>query len=634
MPTIPLRALKPGSEIGIDSRIEGRDAEIDSLANSIAAVGLLQPLGVWQDPESKQAYVVFGNRRLAALQKLVDSETPIPVEYLKGTKAQMLELSFIENVERVELSEIDQFEAVAGMIRVGAEVSQIAKDLGIEEDHVKRLMALGGLHPTIIAAWRADRMSVEAAQVFTVLTNPAEQVAVFNRLSQNWEPEEQDEETGDEPAFYLQAYSVRREIAGQEQDTAKHLKFVGEEAYLAAGGRLAPDLFHLDQPVILDPAILADLAYAGIEHKIEALKAEGWGNVCSNKNRPDKWWQMRPLGEPTLTKEEQAQIKALVDGGDSFEARAREREITETARVRSLTPEQRAESWTCVGLDWDGELVIECGRNFVTAEARQAAKDEAPAEKDAAPPGETGGIIDDLRVNLTDALGRVVSTDYPRAMDLFLATALAPKQGSPCQIAFAGADVPRSQADPAMTDFASALEYASSLTREEQTRLFTQIVGASIDVRSSARQKWAGEYDAVVKAAKGVKATLAHLEPEALLATIRLSFNAEAYFARAPGQFAQRAITESLGPDALKPYAKSRKIELAAAAVKIARESGWLPVELRTPAYVTPFAAPAKVEAAEGGEKGEPASGARTSKSRPISKGSPASKAGKAKKVA
>ena len=577
MQTLPLSSLRPGHEINIDSRTSGRDDNIDDLANSIAEVGLLAPLGVWKHPEDGVFYVAFGNRRLRALQLLaenarIDADAPVQVTEYQGELSDLLELSIIENVKRESLHPIDRYVAFATLLRQGANITEIAKHYGVEKDAVLRSMALGRLHPEIIAEWRKGNLDDAGARHLTVLSQD-EQLAVFRQVGG---------ERGHAPAWQLQ-----RAIKGDAMETAKYLGYIGTDAYLAAGGRMLPDLFE-ETPVVLDHGVVVELARAKLEAEAEIVRAEGWAWVVTEFNDPPGWYAFKPVGVPDYTPEEKARLKELGGGaeyGEEFSNRWQEETaIRDAARVRGIGPKQRATSGVRLKLTHTGKVDADIGYR----EPEKAAKPTKEADRKAIVTTEPQSVIDELRVTLTEGLQFEAQRYFDPAMRLFLATMLAPAAGSPIKIR---AERPTAYVlpdDKKLRSFEDAFAYVDGLEPDELCRIFATIVGGAADVTTPVRRSY-DQPSAAEAYAKGVHVMAKALDPEALLATLRAKFNAEAYFTKAPGAFALTAIAQCVGAEKASLWTKKKKGEVAAEAAKVAREHGWLPGELRTEGYAHPF---------------------------------------------
>jgi ParB family chromosome partitioning protein len=150
-------------------------AQLDELAASIRARGVLQPIGVVKAGEGTYR-IVFGARRyraarMAALQV-------IPAVVLSEDRAT-LDVQMIENIHR---SDLRNSELVAGIIRMGQDGKSrkdIAELLGWDPERVKRCQALEGAPAIILQvldggtairaaydlfyAWKKAPQAIEAA---------------------------------------------------------------------------------------------------------------------------------------------------------------------------------------------------------------------------------------------------------------------------------------------------------------------------------------------------------------------------------------------------------------------------------------------------------------------------------------
>lgn len=580
MTTIALNLLRPGSEIGIDSRLTAREEGVDALAESIAANGLLAPLGVWVDPESDLIYVAFGNRRLAALRKLAAEEKliegwnfEVPIVIQEGELADMLTRSMVENVDRAELGDVDQFEAFAGLARLGKSIPEIAYQFRVDDKTVRRYLALGWLHPDILEALRAGVIDMPVAQAFTQLRDPVGQKAIFEDLRKN-------------QSLYRRAVVER--IQGEPHRNGKYLTLVGAEAYAEAGGRSVHDLFD-DSVVILDPAILAALAAQRLATTAAEVKAEGWAEVYTEDDRPSDWYTWEDVGEEAFTPEEQVRYDHLLawrqNGLDYDEAWTERSALMETVRARGITEEDRAASFALISLSHDGKISVTRGKRRKEGKAAPA---EPGVPKVAAEPQ---SLIDELRVGMTRALADAVSTSFQRAMNLFLATmVIGPHRGSPLRInghghgegyvteSLSGTGIFRG----AGADLDQAIRIIANLTDDRKHDLFAAIIAETVDVTTAVRGGSAGLEKVN---ADGAQSMALWLEQETILAAIRHHFDVEAYFIRAPGAFALTAIREIEGEEEAARWRGQKKGEIAAKATFYARRVGWLPNELRVMGY-------------------------------------------------
>jgi ParB family chromosome partitioning protein len=141
-------ALLPIDEIAEDATQPRRHfdpAELDELAASIRARGVLQPIGVAKVGEG--AYrIIFGARRYRAARMAALQVVPAVV---LPEHSATLDVQMIENIHR---SDLRNSELLAGIIRMGQDGKSrkdIAELLGWDPERVKRCQALEGA-PAII----------------------------------------------------------------------------------------------------------------------------------------------------------------------------------------------------------------------------------------------------------------------------------------------------------------------------------------------------------------------------------------------------------------------------------------------------------------------------------------------------
>jgi ParB family chromosome partitioning protein len=151
-----------------------KDKDVDSLAATIRTVGLLQPIGV-RPMTNGNFEVIFGERRTLAIRKLHKEGHPgadlVPAVILEpGDDAAAIEASMIENIERLPMDEMDQFETFAALQRQKRTIEQIAFVFGCTEQLVKKRLALGNLLPKIRQMYRNEDIGAKELQLLTMAT--------------------------------------------------------------------------------------------------------------------------------------------------------------------------------------------------------------------------------------------------------------------------------------------------------------------------------------------------------------------------------------------------------------------------------------------------------------------------------
>jgi ParB family chromosome partitioning protein len=127
----------PIGEIVIKSNIRREYEGINELVESIRQYGLLQPITVYKDGDEWS--VKTGHRRFLAYKKLYE-EYPDSYHSIRCIISDVRDVAIIqliENIQRVDLSQLDLFDALNGLKEHGLSLKQIADIIGKNESYVK-----------------------------------------------------------------------------------------------------------------------------------------------------------------------------------------------------------------------------------------------------------------------------------------------------------------------------------------------------------------------------------------------------------------------------------------------------------------------------------------------------------------
>ena len=259
----------------LNARRTVRQDGIGELKASILAHGLMQNL-VATDAGNGTYRVIAGGRRLEAIRSL-QSEGKLPEDFEVPcqivTETHALEMSLAENTVRLAMHPADQFEAFAALIEQGDNAAQVAERFGIEENLVLKRMKLARVAPSLLEEYRKDGLTLECLMAFTITDDHRRQMKVFKSL-QDWQK--------DDPSA-IRACLTEKLVEASD----KLARFVGMDAYLAAGGTSRADLFG-DEVYLEKPALLHRLAEKKLDAIRKELEAEGWGWV---QIHPDCNWE-------------------------------------------------------------------------------------------------------------------------------------------------------------------------------------------------------------------------------------------------------------------------------------------------------------------------------------------------------
>lgn len=360
-------------------RQRNREVGLEELAESIDRNGLLQNLVVTPLKKASTFTVKAGGRRLRAIQLLIDRGTlpvdhEVPVLVLAGEEAASVGASLAENRQRAPMNPADDCDAFRTLIEeFGMTVEQVAIQQVVSVRFVEQRLALANLAPAIFEALGAGEITLAVAQAYAVRADTDLQARVFEQMQRAYH--------GNNPD------NIRRAMLnGTVKGNDAKARFVGREAYLAAGGRIAGDLFATEaEENWVDVDVLEALA----TQKLEAAAAElaqdqGLGFVTPIAATHVPYDIERRLHEfhapvRALTEEETARVEALSAENDalveqfeqelsegSVEAQAAEARLTDIEREldeidaarRAIDPALKAQLGTFVYIGGDGEVRV------------------------------------------------------------------------------------------------------------------------------------------------------------------------------------------------------------------------------------------------------------------------------------
>lgn len=237
--------------------------DVASLAASVAALGVLQPLLVRAKDDGFE--IVAGQRRYLAAKSLRDADGDAPalpcVVLEDDQDAVAIETSLAENIERLPMDEMDQHEAFMALKRKGLTEDDIAAHFGISAQVVKRRLALAALMPDVRRLYRQGEIDAKTLHLLTLATK--ERQKAFVALAT-------DPEQTPPPFWQLKAW-----LLGGVEISTKAALF--DEAIYC--GPIATDLFGEDR-YFTDPDEFWRLQNVAIAEARDKFVASGWGEVA------------------------------------------------------------------------------------------------------------------------------------------------------------------------------------------------------------------------------------------------------------------------------------------------------------------------------------------------------------------
>jgi ParB family transcriptional regulator, chromosome partitioning protein len=122
--------------------------KIKELADSIAENGLLQPIIISKNEEDQKYKIIAGERRWRACKLAGYQEIPVIIKDLTNEKS--LEIALIENIQREELSAIEEAEGYLRLIQEFSYTQEtLSRKLGKSRSHIANLLRLNQLPQSI-----------------------------------------------------------------------------------------------------------------------------------------------------------------------------------------------------------------------------------------------------------------------------------------------------------------------------------------------------------------------------------------------------------------------------------------------------------------------------------------------------
>ena len=164
-------------------RQEFEDKNLKDLAESIREYGILQPLIVTRT--GKGTYqLIAGERRLKAAKIVGLAQVPVIIR--EPTKKEKLEVSLIENVQRVNLNALEKAEAFKKLqTEFSLTQKEIGRLMGMSRESVTNNLRLLDLTDEAKQALRGGKISEGHARSILPIKDPKKQNAVVEKIIKN-----------------------------------------------------------------------------------------------------------------------------------------------------------------------------------------------------------------------------------------------------------------------------------------------------------------------------------------------------------------------------------------------------------------------------------------------------------------
>ncbi len=374
----------------MNPRQEADPEGIALLADSIAIIGLIQPIAGFRDGQGKVG-IVAGGRRWRAIKLAIERDPELTAHRpelafiptrLAPDAATARAWAAVENTAREDLHPADEIRAFGRMREGGADVSTIARTFGITEAHVYRRLALALLPSPVLDALKAGEITLGTAKAFTIAHDEALSLTVLDQIRSR----------------EISEHRVRQMLLPEAINAGndRRARFVGIDAYRAAGGRATADLF-ADATLLHDGELLDRLFREKLTTDAAAeAEAGGWAwaetldAAWIDYETTARFGRIYPV-EGELTEEQAGRYDELAELAEAEvldEDGQAELDALQAILDGGFTVEQKPHAGIIAHVNNDGHLMLRYG--LVRAEDMAGAVAAGIMQENRHTPGSTG----------------------------------------------------------------------------------------------------------------------------------------------------------------------------------------------------------------------------------------------------
>lgn len=160
-------------------RKQFNDESLDELAQSIKQYGVIQPIIVCKNGERYE--IVAGERRWRAARKAGLKEIPVLIK--EYSREEIAEISLIENIQREDLSPIEEARAYRQLIEDhGLTQEALAQRVSKSRTAIANTMRLLNLHPEVQEMLSDGRLSAGHARALLAVENGTIQLELAGKV--------------------------------------------------------------------------------------------------------------------------------------------------------------------------------------------------------------------------------------------------------------------------------------------------------------------------------------------------------------------------------------------------------------------------------------------------------------------
>jgi ParB/RepB/Spo0J family partition protein len=156
--TIPVASIRPHVH-----NVRRDLGDLTELVDSIKGVGLLQPLTVAPDADGDGFVIIAGHRRFAAAVQSGADALPCIVRFDLSSLAKQLQAQLVENLQRTDLTVMEEADAYQQLELLGVKEAAIAKATGRSRATVHQRLLLASLPTERREQYEGGKLSLEGA---------------------------------------------------------------------------------------------------------------------------------------------------------------------------------------------------------------------------------------------------------------------------------------------------------------------------------------------------------------------------------------------------------------------------------------------------------------------------------------
>ena len=266
--------------------------DIQRLADSIASVGLQQPIVVCPSEEGKYV-IVAGERRFKACQILNWHEVDCRVVEYDPETAELAGL--VENIERQNLTSKEKTAKILEL-RSSSHLSNrsLAKEVGVSEAYIRKLLKLDNLAPEIKEKIEKKEIS-QAAGLKMAGNTHTQEVGLFHEDTGETEPSSASEHVSESQQ------NVSLDVAAPNLDSNE----AAQALPLKAFEKLVAQIAELSQQLNVDDALIQSLSAKQLRQFTD-LMGDSMQRIDDVNNRlqdeiNEREYNRRGIPEPSMT---------------------------------------------------------------------------------------------------------------------------------------------------------------------------------------------------------------------------------------------------------------------------------------------------------------------------------------------